>query len=117
MWWFAALHGNLLMLSQRRAPIAPRARHLDAGCGTGGFLARLAASCPAKPFSASTRPARLHPRAAKSAPAGLRGSVNVLPFADGAFAAIFSADVLCHDGVDEHVRCSNSTAASQPAAC
>jgi SAM-dependent methyltransferase len=29
------------------------------------------------------------------------GSVNELPFADDALAAIFSADVLCHEGVNE----------------
>ena len=30
------------------------------------------------------------------------GSINDLPFANNALAAIFSADVLCHEGVDEH---------------
>jgi len=29
------------------------------------------------------------------------GSVNDLPFVDAALAAIFSVDVLCHEGVDE----------------
>ena len=44
MWWFAALHANLLMAG---AAIGARCSAdlpiLDAGCGTGGFLARLAA--------------------------------------------------------------------------
>jgi SAM-dependent methyltransferase len=39
--------------------------------------------------------------AAKSARPVCAGSVNALPFADGAFGAIFSADVLCHRDVDE----------------
>ena len=30
------------------------------------------------------------------------GSINDLPFANNALAAVFSADVLCHEGVDEH---------------
>ena len=38
---------------------------------------------------------------AKSARPVCRGSVNELPFADAAFSAIFSADVLCHRDVDE----------------
>ena len=38
---------------------------------------------------------------AKSGRPVCAGSVNALPFADGAFGAIVSADVLCHDGVDE----------------
>jgi SAM-dependent methyltransferase len=29
------------------------------------------------------------------------GNANSLPFSDACFAAIFSADVLCHDGVDQ----------------
>ncbi len=40
------------------------------------------------------------PRAKSGRPV-CAGSVNALPFADGAFGAIVSADVLCHDGVDE----------------
>ena len=38
---------------------------------------------------------------AKSGRPVCAGSVDALPFADGAFGAIVSADVLCHDGVDE----------------
>jgi SAM-dependent methyltransferase len=39
--------------------------------------------------------------AIKSARPVCAGSINDLPFADNALAAIFSADVLCHEGVDE----------------
>ena len=75
---------------------------LDAGCGTGGLLARLAAEhreqsaigLDADPFACARA-------AAKSGRPVCAGSVNALPFADGAFGAIFSADVLCHAGVDE----------------
>ena len=42
MWWFAAMHKNLLMLA-RRMPIGKaNLPILDAGCGMGGFLRRLA---------------------------------------------------------------------------
>jgi SAM-dependent methyltransferase len=107
MWWFAAAHANLLVLYRRvrghsaTGAAAPRPL-LDAGCGTGGFLAKLAAAHPdrtvigldADPFAAGR--ARL-----KSGRPVCVGSVNALPFADGAFGAIFSADVLCHRDVDE----------------
>ena len=50
MWWFRGLHGNLLA-AWRAAGAADagggeRRVLLDAGCGTGGFLARLAAGVP-----------------------------------------------------------------------
>ena len=106
MWWFAAAHANLLALFQRlsrrtkaRAGTKPI---LDAGCGTGGFLAKLAAACPARtvigldadPFAVSR--ARLRRGSLVCV-----GSINALPFADDAFGAIFSADVLCHREADE----------------
>jgi len=103
MWWFAASHANLLLLYRLMTGSAPpRQPLLDAGCGTGGLLARLAADYPERTVIgldadriACTR------AAAKSSRPVCAGSVNALPFADAAFGAIFSADVLCHRDVDE----------------
>ncbi len=102
MWWFAAMHANLLMAAQRSALDELDLPILDAGCGTGGFLSRLAVKYCGKSvigldldFQACTR------AAIKSARPVCAGSVNNLPFANNALAAIFSADVLCHEGVDE----------------
>jgi SAM-dependent methyltransferase len=107
MWWFAAAHANLLDLYGRMTKSSPADGAmskplLDAGCGTGGLLAKLAAAYPGgfvigldvDPFAAG-RARR------KSGRPVCVGSVNALPFADGTFAAIFSADVLCHRDVDE----------------
>jgi SAM-dependent methyltransferase len=102
MWWFAALHANLLFLYRRATDATAAQPLLDAGCGTGGLLARIAAEHPhrsavgldAEPFACARA-------AAKSGCPVCAGSVNALPFADAAFGAIFSADVLCHAGVDE----------------
>ena len=57
MWWYRALHARIA-----DALRATSGRVLDAGCGTGGLLARLSA--------------------------------------DASFAAVVSADVLCHAAVD-----------------
>src|SRR5438067_1966292 len=105
MWWFAALHANLLSLYRRLAGPAPAgAPLLDAGCGTGGLLARLAASCPDRMVIGLDADRTACARAAaKSARPVCAGSVNALPLADGTFGAIFSADVLCHEGVDERM--------------
>lgn len=103
MWWFAALHRNLLMPG-RGAPLATAGLPvLDAGCGTGGFLARLGGTYSAEAvFGLDIDPQACRRAAAKSARPVCAGSVNDLPFADGSLAAIFSADVLCHEGIDEH---------------
>jgi SAM-dependent methyltransferase len=102
MWWFAAAHANLLTLYRRSMPNEGGGAILDAGCGTGGFLARLAALYPEHEIVGLDADAEACSRAAqKSGRPVCVGSVNALPFADGAFAAIFSLDVLCHAGVDE----------------
>jgi SAM-dependent methyltransferase len=102
MWWFAAMHRNLLMLA-RRMPIGKaNLPILDAGCGTGGFLGRLAREYRDKAiFGLELDPFACIRAAAKSALPVCAGSVNEIPFRDGSFAAIFSADVLCHCGVDD----------------
>src|SRR5437762_8033775 len=103
MWWFAAAHANLLLLYRRMTePAARRQPLLDAGCGTGGLLARLAADYPDRTiFGLDSDGTACMRAAAKSARPVCAGSVNALPFADAAFGAIFSADVLCHRDVDE----------------
>ena len=103
MWWFAALHANLLAAAQRSAIDRLDLPILDAGCGTGGFLSRLAAKYCGSAVIGLDLDLRACTRAAvKSARPVCAGSINDLPFANNALAAIFSADVLCHEGVDEH---------------
>jgi SAM-dependent methyltransferase len=104
MWWFAAAHANLLLLYRLMSgPAGSGQRLLDAGCGTGGLLARIAADYPDHGIiGIDSDSAACVRAAAKSARPVCAGSVNALPFADHAFGAIFSADVLCHRDVDEH---------------
>ncbi|MBV9585604.1 MAG: class I SAM-dependent methyltransferase [Alphaproteobacteria bacterium] len=102
MWWFGAMHCNLLTLARHFGPSPTGSRMLDAGCGTGGLLARLAADPTAAMVIGLDADETACGRAStKSARPVCRGSVNALPFRDAAFATIFSADVLCHRDVDE----------------
>jgi SAM-dependent methyltransferase len=102
MWWFAALHKNLLALASRMPAGATNLPVLDAGCGTGGFLARLGQQCRGKAvFGLELDHSACIRAAVKSGRLVCSGSVNEIPFRDGSFAAIFSADVLSHCGVDE----------------
>jgi SAM-dependent methyltransferase len=105
MWWFAAAHANLLALYRDCASAtgtASASAVLDAGCGTGGLLAKLGRQFPHNDVIGldADAPAAIRAQAKSGRPV-CAGSVNALPFADGIFAAIFSADVLCHRYVDE----------------
>ncbi|WP_135466472.1 class I SAM-dependent methyltransferase [Crenalkalicoccus roseus] len=100
MWWYRALHAQVLDALAFVMPARPAAPLLDAGCGTGGFLARLRAARPDLPAIGL----EVHPPAARRAgvKAGLpvaAASVNDLPFRDGSFSAVVSLDVLSHQAV------------------
>jgi ubiquinone/menaquinone biosynthesis C-methylase UbiE len=106
MWWYRALHARLLARIARLG-LPAGARLLDAGCGTGGLLARLAELRPDLDLQGLEYDAEAAALARAKLPSGhdpdsLRvGSVNAMPYADGQFDAIVSADVLCHAAVDE----------------
>lgn len=95
MWWYRALHARLL------DALAPaRGRLLDAGCGTGGLLAKLAATRPDLATTGLDYHLPAARRAAdKAGSPALVGTVNALPFAAGAFNVVVSADVLGSGGV------------------
>ncbi len=96
MWWYRALHRRLLDALTELDGIV-----LDAGCGTGGLLARLRADRPGlRTIGVEWAEQAARRAAAKSGAPVARGSVNALPFADCCFAAAIAADLLCHGAVD-----------------
>ncbi|BDG73091.1 class I SAM-dependent methyltransferase [Roseomonas fluvialis] len=97
MWWYRALHARVTDALLRRP--GPGGVVLDAGCGTGGLLARLVPL--ARPLAGlEFNPAAALRAAAKSGATVAAGDANRLPFADAAFGALTSCDVLCHRAVD-----------------
>lgn len=106
MWWYRALHARLLGRVARLG-LPAGARLLDAGCGTGGLLARLAALRPDLDLQGLEYDAEAAALARGKLPPGRDpgklqvGSVNAMPYRDGQFDVIVSADVLCHAAVDE----------------
>lgn len=95
MWWYRALHTRLI---DALAPASGCV--LDAGCGTGGFLAALAAIRPDLSLAGiEFLPSAAARAAAKSGAAIAAGSILRLPFPQASFDAIVSADVLCHEAV------------------
>jgi len=101
MWWFRALHRNLIRLWSASARDGGGERLLDAGCGTGGFLARLGEARPGALIVGFDRDALACRFARAKGAAVAQASIDALPFAGGSFDAVFSADVLCHGGVDQ----------------
>ncbi|HVU35678.1 MAG TPA: class I SAM-dependent methyltransferase [Opitutaceae bacterium] len=116
MWYFRALHRHV-ELRLVEALGEGTSEILDAGCGTGGLIARLGARHPAWRWSgvdlsevacglAQRRFGRVATATATSelpapeldstGPKICRGDVTRLPFPDASFDAIVSADVLYH---------------------
>ena len=96
MWWYRALHRRLL-----DALAGVHGTVLDAGCGTGGLLARLRAARPdLQLVGVEWADQACRRAAAKSGASLVRGTVNALPFRDACFDAAVSADVLCHRAVE-----------------
>jgi ubiquinone/menaquinone biosynthesis C-methylase UbiE len=99
-WWFAAAHALVIATLRHRPANSPQPV-LDAGCGTGGLLARLEAEFPGRRLvGIDIAEAALMRARAKTRASLARASVASLPFSDRAFGAVVSIDVLCHRAVD-----------------
>jgi ubiquinone/menaquinone biosynthesis C-methylase UbiE len=98
MWWYRAMHGHALRALES---LPAGARVLDAGCGTGGFLARLREARPeAELYGVEFAEGAAARAAAKAGAHIVCGTVNALPFPDTCFDAVTSLDVICHAGVE-----------------
>ncbi|HLJ20763.1 MAG TPA: class I SAM-dependent methyltransferase [Stellaceae bacterium] len=102
LWWFQGLHAEIAGALVRHGDWRADQRLLDAGCGTGGLLVSLRDRMPAMPLFGLELD-RIAAQVAQSASGRpiTGGSINQLPYRDASFAAIVSADVLCHKGVEE----------------
>ena len=95
MWWYRALHRRLVA-----ALAGLDGCVLDAGCGTGGLLARLLVERPdLRTVGLEWTESASRRAADKSGAPIVRGSVNRLPFAAACFDAAIAADLLCHGAV------------------
>ena len=102
LWWFHGLHAQMAGALARDGEWRGHERVLDAGCGTGGLLVSLRDRMPSlELFGLELDPTAAGVAQSASGRPIAGGSVNRLPFRGGTFAAIVSADVLCHRGVEE----------------
>ena len=101
MWYFRALHGHIWRELVARMPAGP-ARILDAGCGTGGLIRRLAPRRPEWRWTGvDVSPLACELARGRGGSDVQEASVTALPFSPGEFAAVVSADVLYHLDDDE----------------
>jgi ubiquinone/menaquinone biosynthesis C-methylase UbiE len=82
------------MLADLDAVLKPRARVLDAGCGTGALSRQMLASCPAINLTMLDISPEMLARTADLPGARLQGSLLELPFADDSFDVVVSAWVI-----------------------
>lgn len=103
-WWYAGMRSSALALLGHGLKGQTVERLLDAGCGTGGTtvaLQRFARQVVGVDFMWEA----VRPAAARGLGGRLvRGSVERLPFADGAFDAVTSFEVIYHLGVGDDER-------------
>jgi SAM-dependent methyltransferase len=96
MWYFRALHAHVER--ELKAALGARpAKVLDAGCGTGGLIRRLAARVPAWQWTGvDVSPLACALARQRCTAEIVEAQVESLPFAEGSFDAAVSADVLYH---------------------
>jgi SAM-dependent methyltransferase len=97
MWYFRSLHAHVWRELTGRLDGA--ATILDAGCGTGGLIRRLASKTPQWKWAGVDLSSLAVALARERCPAATdlrEAAVTALPFADGSFDAVVSADVLYH---------------------
>lgn len=94
MWYYRALHRHVER--SLAAVLPPAARVLDAGCGTGGLLRRLRGSRPQWTLTGlDFSPLACELARERAGGEVVQGSIAAMPFADAAFDAITSCDVVC----------------------
>ena len=98
MWYYRALHAHVHRLLAATLPAKAAAQMLDAGCGTGGLMKRLAKLYPSWRWTGldlETRACELARERTKGVEI-VEGSVTALPWGDANFDAVVSADVIYH---------------------
>jgi len=92
-----SVHPNLLRRLAEFCQTASPSRVLEVGCGTGNYVAALAAMTPAQCSGVDPSSKMLEAARQKRAPVlWFQGSAESLPFPEGGFDFVYSVDVVHH---------------------
>lgn len=97
MWYFRSLHRHVARELVAQG-MAPDAKVLDAGCGTGGLILRAREHLPATRWSGIDFMPLACELARERCGPGVdirEASITALPFGEASFDAVVSADVIC----------------------
>jgi ubiquinone/menaquinone biosynthesis C-methylase UbiE len=99
-WWYQALRQHVV---DTVTPHGKTFSLLDAGCGSGGMLARLRREFPQADLTGIDESAHAIElcRERNTGARLVRGGVHELPFPDAAFDVVLSLDVWVNEGVDD----------------
>jgi ubiquinone/menaquinone biosynthesis C-methylase UbiE len=101
-WWYMGMHQLVVQNALKVLTNSPEIKALDAGCGTGGVMARLHKALPKVQltgidFIASA----VEFTQQRNIGAVKQASVADLPFPNEYFDLVMSLDVVCSEGVDD----------------
>lgn len=101
-WWYTGMHKLIVQNAQKFLTNSPEFKVLDAGCGTGGMMAKLHKVLPqihltGIDFSASA----VEFTQQRQLGTVKQASVENLPFPNECFDLVMSLDVVCSEGVDD----------------
>ncbi len=96
LWYFSSLHQHMERELLRAMRNGRAGKVLDAGCGTGGFIARMQRKHPQWTLDGlDFSPLACKFSKERTGATITEGSITSLPYADEQFDAVVSADVLC----------------------
>lgn len=100
LWWYRALRAHVV---HSILPSGAEFDLLDAGCGTGGMLARVHEHFPRAKLTGIdlSEPGLQLTRERATGAELIRASTNQLPFPAASFDTVLSLDVLAFEGVDD----------------
>ena len=100
LWWYRGLRGHVV---ESIKPSHATFRLLDAGCGSGGMLARLRQHFPHASLTGMDFVERALEltRERKIGAELVQGSADALPFGEGEFDVVLSLDVIVLHGIDD----------------